>query len=69
MGSVLMEPPTSHLPGTCGLKVKKDYLLREFAPHGVQDTKRAGKIFGGMLSILGVDPRRVDLDALVRMKK
>ena len=44
------------------LRVKRDYLMKEFCPLGNFSQKRAVKIFHGMLSILCIHPEKIDFD-------
>jgi len=48
--------------GLGALKVKREYLMKEFCPCGNYSPTRAKKIFDGMLCILQVDPRTVEYD-------
>lgn len=48
--------------GYGGLRIDREYLMREFMPLGDFKEDRANKITDGLLSILLVDPRQVELD-------
>jgi hypothetical protein len=44
------------------LRVKRDYLMREFCPLGTFSQKRALKILMAMLCILHINPENIDFD-------
>lgn len=50
--------------GYSALRVKRSFMEQEFSPNGHFNASRAKRIFDGMLCILCVDPRNVQVNGI-----